>query len=102
MSEALKTLVPTQIVVNGVSHTLTLHPRSTLLDVLREHLDLIRRQQESLIIPWNGLLSHFSLTRCLSWIGGALSGQPVNQALFIFSCLDSVWDNNRAQKRGST
>jgi xanthine dehydrogenase YagT iron-sulfur-binding subunit len=27
-------------VVNGVSHTLTLDPRSTLLDVLREHLDL--------------------------------------------------------------
>jgi aerobic-type carbon monoxide dehydrogenase small subunit (CoxS/CutS family) len=43
MSEAFNTLVPTQIVVNGVSHTLTLDPRSTLLDVLREHLDLIRR-----------------------------------------------------------
>jgi xanthine dehydrogenase YagT iron-sulfur-binding subunit len=40
MSEAFNTFVPTQIVVNGVSHTLTLDPRSTLLDVLREHLDL--------------------------------------------------------------
>jgi xanthine dehydrogenase YagT iron-sulfur-binding subunit len=40
MSEESNTFVPTRIVVNGVSHTLTLDPRSTLLDVLREHLDL--------------------------------------------------------------
>src|SRR5499433_2739645 len=40
MSEEFNTFVPTQIVVNGVSQTLTLDPRSTLLDVLREHLDL--------------------------------------------------------------
>jgi xanthine dehydrogenase YagT iron-sulfur-binding subunit len=40
MSEEFNTFVPTRIVVNGVSHTLTLDPRSTLLDVLREHLDL--------------------------------------------------------------
>jgi xanthine dehydrogenase YagT iron-sulfur-binding subunit len=40
MSEESNTFVPTRIVVNGVSHALTLDPRSTLLDVLREHLDL--------------------------------------------------------------
>jgi xanthine dehydrogenase YagT iron-sulfur-binding subunit len=40
MSEESNTFVPTRIVVNGVSHTLTLDPRSTLLDVLRENLDL--------------------------------------------------------------
>ena len=40
MSQEFNTFVPTRIVVNGVSHTLTLDPRSTLLDVLREHLDL--------------------------------------------------------------
>jgi xanthine dehydrogenase YagT iron-sulfur-binding subunit len=33
-------LVPVNLMVNGTRHTLTLDPRSTLLDVLREHLDL--------------------------------------------------------------
>jgi xanthine dehydrogenase YagT iron-sulfur-binding subunit len=33
-------LVPVNLMVNGTLHTLTLDPRSTLLDVLREHLDL--------------------------------------------------------------
>ena len=32
--------VPTQIMVNGTAHTLTLDPRSSLLDVLREKLGL--------------------------------------------------------------
>jgi xanthine dehydrogenase YagT iron-sulfur-binding subunit len=32
--------VPTRLVVNGTLHTLTLDPRSSLLDVLREHLAL--------------------------------------------------------------
>jgi xanthine dehydrogenase YagT iron-sulfur-binding subunit len=32
--------VPTNFVVNGTRHALTLDPRSTLLDVLREQLDL--------------------------------------------------------------
>lgn len=32
--------VPTRLVVNGTPHTLTLDPRSSLLDVLREHLAL--------------------------------------------------------------
>lgn len=31
-------------------------------------------QQESLIILWNGWRSHFSLTRCFSWIGGSPLG----------------------------
>jgi xanthine dehydrogenase YagT iron-sulfur-binding subunit len=34
------TPVPVTLTVNGARHTLTLDPRSTLLDVLREHLDL--------------------------------------------------------------
>ena len=34
------TPVPVSLTVNGARHTLTLDPRSTLLDVLREHLDL--------------------------------------------------------------
>jgi len=33
-------MVPVNLTVNGTRHTLTLDPRSTLLDVLREHLDL--------------------------------------------------------------
>jgi xanthine dehydrogenase YagT iron-sulfur-binding subunit len=32
--------VSVSLTVNGIRHTLTLDPRSTLLDVLREHLDL--------------------------------------------------------------
>lgn len=32
--------VPVDFVINGVRHSLTLDPRTTLLDVLREHLDL--------------------------------------------------------------
>jgi xanthine dehydrogenase YagT iron-sulfur-binding subunit len=32
--------VPVNLTVNGTRHALTLDPRSTLLDVLREHLDL--------------------------------------------------------------
>ena len=32
--------VPVTLVVNGQSHTLTLDPRTTLLDTLREHLEL--------------------------------------------------------------
>lgn len=32
--------LPVNLTVNGTRHTLTLDPRSTLLDVLREHLDL--------------------------------------------------------------
>src|SRR5262245_57072315 len=32
--------VSVSLTVNGARHTLTLDPRSTLLDVLREHLDL--------------------------------------------------------------
>ena len=32
--------VPTRIVANGTPHTLTLDPRSSLLDVLREQLAL--------------------------------------------------------------
>ena len=32
--------VSVSLIVNGTRHTLTLDPRSTLLDVLREHLDL--------------------------------------------------------------
>ncbi len=32
--------ISVSLTVNGVRHTLTLDPRSTLLDVLREHLDL--------------------------------------------------------------
>lgn len=32
--------VPTRLMVNGTLHTLTLDPRSSLLDVLREHLAL--------------------------------------------------------------
>jgi xanthine dehydrogenase YagT iron-sulfur-binding subunit len=32
--------VPVNLTVNGTRHTLSLDPRSTLLDVLREHLDL--------------------------------------------------------------
>jgi xanthine dehydrogenase YagT iron-sulfur-binding subunit len=31
---------PVSLAVNGTRHALTLDPRSTLLDVLREHLDL--------------------------------------------------------------
>jgi hypothetical protein len=34
-------------------------------------------QQESLIIPWNGWLSHFSLKPCFSSLGEALSGPPL-------------------------
>jgi len=34
------TALPTQIMVNGTAHTLTLDPRSSLLDVLREKLGL--------------------------------------------------------------
>ena len=37
--------VPTRIVVNGAAHTLTLDPRSSLLDVLREHLATDGRQE---------------------------------------------------------
>jgi xanthine dehydrogenase YagT iron-sulfur-binding subunit len=33
-------VVPATLTVNGTRHALTLDPRSTLLDVLREHLDL--------------------------------------------------------------
>jgi xanthine dehydrogenase YagT iron-sulfur-binding subunit len=33
-------LIPTTLTVNGTRHALTLDPRSTLLDVLRERLDL--------------------------------------------------------------
>ena len=33
-------MVPATLTVNGTRHALTLDPRSTLLDVLREHLDL--------------------------------------------------------------
>ena len=33
-------LVPVNLMVNGTRHALALDPRSTLLDVLREHLDL--------------------------------------------------------------
>jgi xanthine dehydrogenase YagT iron-sulfur-binding subunit len=32
--------VPVNVTVNGTRHTLTLDPRTTLLDLLREHLDL--------------------------------------------------------------
>ena len=32
--------VPVSLTVNGTRHTLTLDPRTTLLDLLREHLDL--------------------------------------------------------------
>jgi xanthine dehydrogenase YagT iron-sulfur-binding subunit len=32
--------IPANLTVNGTRHALTLDPRSTLLDVLREHLDL--------------------------------------------------------------
>jgi len=32
--------VSVKLTVNGISHTLTLDPRTTLLDALREHLDL--------------------------------------------------------------
>ena len=34
------TSIPVNLTVNGTRHALTLDPRSTLLDVLREHLDL--------------------------------------------------------------
>src|SRR5262245_11593166 len=37
---AASTPVSVNLTVNGVRHTLSLDPRSTLLDVLREHLDL--------------------------------------------------------------
>src|ERR1700751_3628109 len=33
-------LVPVSLTINGVAHALTLDPRTTLLDLLREHLDL--------------------------------------------------------------
>jgi xanthine dehydrogenase YagT iron-sulfur-binding subunit len=33
-------MVPVNLTINGTRHALTLDPRSTLLDVLREHLDL--------------------------------------------------------------
>ena len=33
-------LIPVTLTVNGTRHSLTLDPRSSLLDVLREHLDL--------------------------------------------------------------
>src|SRR5215469_5789408 len=33
-------MIPVNLTVNGTRHALTLDPRSTLLDVLREHLDL--------------------------------------------------------------
>ena len=39
-ASAAPTPVPVSLTVNGAHHTLTLDPRSTLLDVLREHLDL--------------------------------------------------------------
>jgi xanthine dehydrogenase YagT iron-sulfur-binding subunit len=40
VSMAPMSTVPTQIIVNGTSHTLALDPRSSLLDVLREQLGL--------------------------------------------------------------
>ena len=43
-SDAIAT-VPAQIMVNGNTHTLTLDPRSSLLDVLREQLGSDRRQE---------------------------------------------------------
>jgi xanthine dehydrogenase YagT iron-sulfur-binding subunit len=39
-SSDLTGTVPTRLVVNGTAHTLTLDPRSSLLDVLRERLGL--------------------------------------------------------------
>jgi xanthine dehydrogenase YagT iron-sulfur-binding subunit len=39
-SNAAPAPVSVSLTVNGTRHTLTLDPRSTLLDVLREHLDL--------------------------------------------------------------
>jgi xanthine dehydrogenase YagT iron-sulfur-binding subunit len=39
-SENAPTSVAVNLTVNGTRHALTLDPRSTLLDVLREHLDL--------------------------------------------------------------
>src|SRR5262245_59057677 len=39
-ANAAPTSVSVSLTVNGARHTLTLDPRSTLLDVLREHLDL--------------------------------------------------------------
>jgi xanthine dehydrogenase YagT iron-sulfur-binding subunit len=39
-ANAAPALVAVRLTINGAPHTLTLDPRSTLLDVLREHLDL--------------------------------------------------------------
>jgi xanthine dehydrogenase YagT iron-sulfur-binding subunit len=39
-ADAGSALVSVSLIVNGTRHTLSLDPRSTLLDVLREHLDL--------------------------------------------------------------
>jgi xanthine dehydrogenase YagT iron-sulfur-binding subunit len=39
-SDGVASPVSVNLTVNGVRHALTLDPRSTLLDVLREHLDL--------------------------------------------------------------
>ena len=39
-ASAAPTTVSVSLTVNGARHSLTLDPRSTLLDVLREHLDL--------------------------------------------------------------
>ena len=39
-ANAAPATVSVSLTVNGARHTLTLDPRSTLLDVLREHLDL--------------------------------------------------------------
>ena len=39
-SDGAASAVPVNLTVNGTRHALTLDPRSTLLDVLREHLDL--------------------------------------------------------------
>jgi xanthine dehydrogenase YagT iron-sulfur-binding subunit len=39
-ANAAAALVAVSLTINGARHTLTLDPRTTLLDVLREHLDL--------------------------------------------------------------
>src|SRR3978361_452100 len=39
-SDGAASSIPVAVTVNGTQHVLTLDPRSTLLDVLREHLDL--------------------------------------------------------------